>query len=782
MAGPAGRAGHQSAAGDRATRRPAPLRSPYPDGRFQDDVRRIKEYIAAGDTFQTVLSRRLDLAAPDPFLTYRYLRALNPAPYLYYLHCDDIHVIGSSPEILVRVEDGEVTLRPIAGTRPRGAHAEQDAALADELAADPKERAEHLMLVDLGRNDVGRVAEFGSVRLTAFMAIERYSHVMHLVSEVRGRLRPELDAMAALAACFPAGTVSGAPKVRAMEIIDELEPVRRGPYAGAVGYVGWGARTLDTAIAIRTCVMQGGRAWIQAGAGIVADSDPASEWRETEAKARAVVLALALAGKAGSGTDGKARREGRLVCNRLFPDFPVLPVLPALPAYSHHALPSRELQSGDQTFELPQGRSLVVGRGVASDIAIYDPTISRRHAELTVGTDGVQVKDLGSSNGTCINGSRVSAGRLQPNDSITFGKVLFQLKELKVVSGKSRAVGISTPITAAPMAPVHPVLGDTIVRQLMVSGGGPPGITSRNQNAGRAAPGRRRLGRGAAGQEAVHAAGHLPEAFRRVRPRQAAPQRGRHDVRGDERGPGVDPAAEREHRRAGALDVPEPAGRHRIPAGAPVDRGESGQGAGGGGLGQHPDRQPVQGPFDRHPERSERHVLAPAWPPATGFWDCSTWTASPRRTPSATRIFSSWWRSAGWWRSGFGTAATPSRCGARRWSARTSSAISRPTSPPRSPSRTRSVPLGGDRRPITILFSDIRGFTSMAESMGPDAIAQLLTEYFSEMVEIIFEHGGTLDKFVGDAIMALWGAPIAHADDADRALRAAVAMQRGVAG
>jgi anthranilate synthase component 1 len=275
-----------------------PMRSPYADARFTADVARIKEYIAAGDTFQTVLSRRIDLDAPDPFLAYRYLRALNPAPYLYFLHCDDIHVLGSSPEILVRVEDGEVTLRPIAGTRPRGADADRDAALAAELAADPKERAEHLMLVDLGRNDVGRVAEFGSVRLTAFMTIERYSHVMHLVSEVRGRLRPELDAVAALAACFPAGTVSGAPKVRAMQIIDELEPTRRGPYAGAVGYVGWGARTLDTAIAIRTCVMRGGRAWVQAGAGIVADSDPESEWRETEAKAKAVVLALALAGGA----------------------------------------------------------------------------------------------------------------------------------------------------------------------------------------------------------------------------------------------------------------------------------------------------------------------------------------------------------------------------------------------------------------------------------------------------------------------------------------------------
>jgi anthranilate synthase component 1 len=288
-----------------------PSVSPYADARFQDDVRRIKEYIAAGDTFQTVLSRRLEVAAPDPFLAYRYLRALNPAPYLYYLHCDDIRVIGSSPEILVRVEDGEVTLRPIAGTRPRGATAEEDAALAAELAADPKERAEHLMLVDLGRNDVGRVAEYGSVRLTAFMTIERYSHVMHLVSEVRGRLRPELDALAALAASFPAGTVSGAPKVRAMQIIDQLEPVRRGPYAGAVGYIGWGGHTMDTAIAIRTCVISGGRAWVQAGAGIVADSDPAAEWRETEAKARAVLLALALASAAQMTERTEKTERGR---------------------------------------------------------------------------------------------------------------------------------------------------------------------------------------------------------------------------------------------------------------------------------------------------------------------------------------------------------------------------------------------------------------------------------------------------------------------------------------
>ncbi|MGE0354879.1 MAG: anthranilate synthase component I family protein [Gemmatimonadales bacterium] len=273
---------------------PEPV-SPTPPGQFQRDVARIRELIGAGDTFQTVLSRRLELPAPDPFLAYRHLRALNPAPYLFYLHLDDIWILGSSPEVLVRVEGGEVTVRPIAGTRPRGGCPEEDAGLEQELRTDPKERAEHLMLVDLGRNDVGRVAEFGSVTVRELMTVERYSHVMHLVSEVRGRLADGLDAVAALAACFPAGTVSGAPKVRAMEIIDELEPVRRGPYAGAVGYIGWGAESLDTAIAIRTAVLHDGRAWVQAGAGIVADSDPEMELRETEAKAGAVLRALALA-------------------------------------------------------------------------------------------------------------------------------------------------------------------------------------------------------------------------------------------------------------------------------------------------------------------------------------------------------------------------------------------------------------------------------------------------------------------------------------------------------
>jgi len=203
--------------------------------------------------------------------------------------------VGSSPEVLVRVEDREITVRPIAGTRPRGAGPEEDERLVAELLADPKELAEHLMLVDLGRNDVGRVAEYGSVRVTVDKVIERYSHVQHIVSEVRGQLREGLDSIDALRACFPAGTVSGAPKVRAMQILDQLEPSRRGLYAGAVGYVGWGATNLDTAIAIRTVVMRGARAYVQAGAGIVADSVPSREFAETESKAGALLKALALA-------------------------------------------------------------------------------------------------------------------------------------------------------------------------------------------------------------------------------------------------------------------------------------------------------------------------------------------------------------------------------------------------------------------------------------------------------------------------------------------------------
>jgi anthranilate synthase component 1 len=281
--------------GDTKGLRPAP-ESQYPRAAFERDVARIREYIAAGDVFQAVLSRRQVVpGAVDPLRLYRYLRALNPAPYLFYLSLDDVTLVGSSPEVLVRVEGDEVTVRPIAGTRPRGASPAEDDALAAALRADAKELAEHRMLVDLGRNDIGRVARYGTVRVTESLQIERYSHVQHLVSEVRGRLRPGYDALDVFRACFPAGTVSGAPKVRAMEIIDELEPERRGPYAGAVGYVGWGATTMDTAIAIRSALVLKDRVVVQAGAGIVADSDPEREFAETEAKAQAVLRALALA-------------------------------------------------------------------------------------------------------------------------------------------------------------------------------------------------------------------------------------------------------------------------------------------------------------------------------------------------------------------------------------------------------------------------------------------------------------------------------------------------------
>ncbi|HUP91719.1 MAG TPA: anthranilate synthase component I [Solimonas sp.] len=263
--------------------------------KFCAAVERIKQYIAAGDCMQVVPSQRLSAAFDaEPVQLYRAIRRLNPSPYLYCMHLGDHHVVGSSPEILVRVQDGLATVRPIAGTRPRGATPEQDEALATELLADPKEIAEHLMLIDLGRNDIGRVAQTGTVKLTEKMAIERYSHVMHIVSNVTGRLKPGLDALAALAATFPTGTLSGAPKVRAMEIIDELEPVKRGIYGGAVGYLGWDGN-MDMAIAIRTAVIKDGRVHVQAGAGIVADSVPESEWDETMNKARAMMKAVAQA-------------------------------------------------------------------------------------------------------------------------------------------------------------------------------------------------------------------------------------------------------------------------------------------------------------------------------------------------------------------------------------------------------------------------------------------------------------------------------------------------------
>ncbi|MCP5425887.1 MAG: anthranilate synthase component I [Gammaproteobacteria bacterium] len=262
---------------------------------YEDAVRRIKHYIVEGDCMQVVPSQRMSIPfGARPLDLYRALRSLNPSPYMYFLHAGDFHIVGSSPEILARLEDGVVTVRPIAGTRPRGANDAEDRALETDLLADPKERAEHLMLIDLGRNDVGRVSEIGSVKVTEQMVIERYSHVMHIVSNVTGRLRPGLDAIDVLRATFPAGTLTGAPKIRAMEIIDELEPVKRGIYGGAVGYLSWSGN-MDMAIAIRTAIIQNKILYIQAGGGIVADSVPRNEWEETLNKRRAMFRAVATA-------------------------------------------------------------------------------------------------------------------------------------------------------------------------------------------------------------------------------------------------------------------------------------------------------------------------------------------------------------------------------------------------------------------------------------------------------------------------------------------------------
>ncbi|MCW8906048.1 MAG: anthranilate synthase component I [Sedimenticola sp.] len=262
---------------------------------FKQAVEKIKQYILDGDCMQTVISQRLSIPyRAKPLDLYRALRGLNPSPYMYFYNLGDFHIVGSSPEILTRLEDGEVTVRPIAGTRPRGATEAEDQALERELLADPKELAEHLMLIDLGRNDAGRVARTGSVKLTDKMIVERYSHVMHIVSNVTGELKKGMNAIDVLRATFPAGTVSGAPKIRAMEIIDELEPVKRGIYSGAVGYLSWSGN-MDTAIAIRTAVIRDGQLHIQAGAGVVADSQPQAEWDETMNKGRAVFRAVALA-------------------------------------------------------------------------------------------------------------------------------------------------------------------------------------------------------------------------------------------------------------------------------------------------------------------------------------------------------------------------------------------------------------------------------------------------------------------------------------------------------
>jgi anthranilate synthase component 1 len=275
--------------------READFVSGFTEEGFQNAVRTAKDYITDGDIMQVVLSQRMSIPFSAPPLDlYRALRCLNPSPYMYFLNLDDFYIAGSSPEILVRLEDKQITVRPIAGTRRRGATPELDLELEKELLADPKEIAEHLMLIDLGRNDTGRVAEIGTVQLTDKMIIERYSHVMHIVSNVTGQLKAGENAFDVLAATFPAGTVSGAPKIRAMEIINELEPVKRGVYSGAVGYIAWSGN-LDTAIAIRTAIIKDNMLHIQAGAGIVYDSIPQNEWEETLNKGRAVFRAVSMA-------------------------------------------------------------------------------------------------------------------------------------------------------------------------------------------------------------------------------------------------------------------------------------------------------------------------------------------------------------------------------------------------------------------------------------------------------------------------------------------------------
>jgi anthranilate synthase component 1 len=301
------------AALDRPLPHPAPPVAlpplPAPSSNFTREgfiaaVLKAKEYVAAGDVFQVVPSQRFSVPfALPPFALYRALRRINPAPFLFFLDFGGFAVVGSSPEILVRLRDGTVTIRPLAGTRRRGATHEEDQALEAELLGDPKERAEHLMLLDLGRNDVGRVAAIGSVHVTESFAIERFSHVMHISSNVEGRLRPGLDALDALVAGFPAGTLSGAPKVRAMEIIEELEPTRRGIYAGCIGYFAANG-TMDTCIALRTAVVKDGTMHVQAGGGVVADSDPEAEYEETKQKARALLRAAEEAVRFAAGRTG----------------------------------------------------------------------------------------------------------------------------------------------------------------------------------------------------------------------------------------------------------------------------------------------------------------------------------------------------------------------------------------------------------------------------------------------------------------------------------------------
>lgn len=289
-------------AGGSAVLQESDFQSDFTQAAYESAVEKIKEYTLAGDIMQVVPSQRMTIDFDaKPINLYRALRNLNPSPYMYMLNLGDFHIVGSSPEILARLEAGTVTVRPIAGTRPRGKTEEEDRALEAELLADPKELAEHLMLIDLGRNDAGRISEIGSVELTDKMVVERYSHVMHIVSNVTGKLKQGKTAIDVLRATLPAGTLSGAPKIRAMEIIDELEPVKRGVYGGAVGYISW-QDDMDTAIAIRTAVIKGGKLYIQAGGGVVADSVPRLEWEETMNKARAMFRAAAMVQKKPSSS------------------------------------------------------------------------------------------------------------------------------------------------------------------------------------------------------------------------------------------------------------------------------------------------------------------------------------------------------------------------------------------------------------------------------------------------------------------------------------------------
>jgi adenylate cyclase len=428
--------------------------------------------------------------------------------------------------------------------------------------------------------------------------------------------------------------------------------------------------------------------------------------------------------------------------------------------------------SGDQSFELPHGKSLVVGRGVSSDIAIYDPTISRRHAELTVETDGVQVKDLGSSNGTCINGSRVKAGRLSPNDSITFGKVLFQLEELKP-GGRRSGGGL--------VAPAMPALDDNIVRQLMVSGGGPSGITSRNRNSGF---GQLRVVAESAEERQAKKLSLLLDISQKLSGEFDLDRLLRNVVDMMFEVMNVD--------RVSILLRDETTGE-LVPSISRSRLGDTDSQSVPRSIADKvmEERVAVVSDNTRTDSRFKGHsIVAQRVRSAM----CSPLMASGDQilgllyvdSVTAANSFSD--EDLQFLVAFSGLAAIGIRNSRYAEQVRREALVRSnferyfaPNVAAEIAQQDAVVPLGGDRRPITILFSDIRGFTSMAESMGPDAIAQLLTEYFSEMVEIIFEHGGTLDKFVGDAIMALWGAPIAHADDSDRALRAAVAMQRGIA-